>query len=145
MGKRTQTLDRGTLPRKPASQSRLSTVDVETGVLRLLFNEAAIWGLEASDSQTRHSNVLVLLLSCAPGPPTPLSILVRTSSRCSVKGVIHRLVRYLQFLGNFSHGIVFISQNKNRLTSFRREYFVSGHFEPVTEPTNADAPDTQLV
>uniref|UniRef100_A0A8C7S7L8 Solute carrier family 13 member 5a n=1 Tax=Oncorhynchus mykiss TaxID=8022 RepID=A0A8C7S7L8_ONCMY len=26
---------------------------------------------EASVSQTRHSNVLVLLLSCAPGPPTP--------------------------------------------------------------------------
>uniref|UniRef100_A0A4W5NWZ7 Uncharacterized protein n=1 Tax=Hucho hucho TaxID=62062 RepID=A0A4W5NWZ7_9TELE len=32
--------------------------------------------LTASVSQTRHSNVLVLLLSCAPGPPTPFSILV---------------------------------------------------------------------
>ncbi|MGJ0282540.1 hypothetical protein [Streptococcus pyogenes] len=41
MGKRTQTLDRGTLPRRPASQSRLFTVDVETGVLQVLFNEAA--------------------------------------------------------------------------------------------------------
>ena len=68
------------------------------------------------------TNVVVLLLSCAPGPPT-LSIL---------------------FLGNFFHGIAFISQNKNRLTSFRRMSFVSGHFEPVIEPTNADAPDTQL-
>ena len=29
------------LPRRPASQSRLFTVDVETGVLRVLFNEAA--------------------------------------------------------------------------------------------------------
>ena len=29
--------------------------------------------------------------------------------------------------------------------SFRRKIFVSGHFEPVIEPTNADAPDTQLV
>ena len=40
-----QTLDRGTLPRRPASQSRLFTVDIETGVLRVLFNEAASWGL----------------------------------------------------------------------------------------------------
>uniref|UniRef100_A0A4W5PUI3 Claudin 4 n=1 Tax=Hucho hucho TaxID=62062 RepID=A0A4W5PUI3_9TELE len=39
---------------------------------------------------------------CAPGPPTPLSILVRAS-----------VVRDLHFLGNFSHGIAFISQNKN--------------------------------
>ena len=38
-----------------------------------------------SVSQTRHSNVLVLLLSSAPGPPTPLSILVRVSLRCSVR------------------------------------------------------------
>ena len=91
------------------------------------------------------TNVLFILLSCAPGPPTPLSILVRDSLRCSVKGVGHRVVRDLQFLGNFSHGIAFFSQNKNRLTSFRRKLFVSGHFEPVIEPTNADAPDTQLV
>ena len=41
MGKRTQTLDKGTLPRRPASRSRLFTVDVETGVLRVLFNEVA--------------------------------------------------------------------------------------------------------
>ena len=100
---------------------------------------------EASVSQTRHCNVLVLLLSYAPGPPTPLSILVRDSLHCSVKGVVHSIVRDLQFLGNFSYGIAFISQNKKRLTSFRRKVFVSGHFEPVIEPTNADAPDTQLV
>ena len=74
-----------------------------------------------------------------------LSILVRDSLHCSVKGVVHSVVRDLQFLGNFSHGIAFISQNKNRLTSFRRKLIVSGHFEPVIEPTNADAPDTQLV
>ena len=91
------------------------------------------------------TNVLVLLLSCAPGPPTPLSILVRDSLRCSVKGVVHSLIQDLQFLGNFSNGITLISQNKNRLTSFRRKFFVSGHFEPVIEPTNADAPDTHLV
>jgi hypothetical protein len=30
-----------TLPRRPASRSRLFTVDVETDVLRVLFNEAA--------------------------------------------------------------------------------------------------------
>ena len=45
MGKTTQTLDRGTLPRRPASQSCLFTVDDETGVLRALFNEAASGGL----------------------------------------------------------------------------------------------------
>ena len=94
---------------------------------------------EASVSQTRHYNVLVLLLSCAPGP---LSILVRASLLCSVKGVVHSVERDLQFLGNFSQGIAFISQNKNRLTSFRRNLFVSAHFEPVIKPTNADAPDT---
>ena len=91
------------------------------------------------------NNVLVLLLSCALGPPTHLSILVRASLRCSVKGVVHSVVRNLPFLCNFSHGTAFISQNKNRPMSFRRNLFVSGHFEPVIEPTNADAPDTQLV
>ena len=60
--------------------------------------------------------VLVRLLSCAPGPPTPLSILVRASLRCSVKGVVHSVVRDRQFIGNFSHGIAFNSQNKNRLS-----------------------------
>ena len=100
---------------------------------------------EASVSQTRHSNISVLLLSCPPGPPTPFSILVRDSLCCTVKGVAHSIVRDLQFLGSFSHGIAFISQNKNRLTSFKRKVFVSGHFEPVIEPTNADGPDTQLV
>jgi hypothetical protein len=29
--------------------------------------------------------------------------------------------------------------------SFTQTIFVSGHFEPVIEPTNADAPDTQQV
>ena len=91
------------------------------------------------------TNVLVFLLSCALGPPTPLSILVRASLLCSVKGEVHSFVRDLQFLGNFSHGIAFISQNKNRRTSFRRNVLVSCHFEPVFEPTNADTPDPQLV
>jgi hypothetical protein len=90
-------------------------------------------------------NVLVLLLSCALGPPTPLSILVSGSLHCSVKGVVHSVVPDLYFLGTFSHGIDVISQNKNRLTSFRRKVFVSGHFEPLIEPTTTDAPDTQLV
>ena len=107
---------------------------VETGVLQVLFNEAASWGLVRSLFLKLDTNVLVLLLSCALGPPT-LSILVRASLRCSVKRVVHSVVRALQFLGNFSHGIAFISQNKNRLTSFRRNIFVSGHFEPVIKPT----------
>ena len=77
--------------------------------LRLVFCGYYLMKLPVED--LRHmflkldTNVLVLLLSCAPGPPTPLSILVRVSLRCSVKGVIHRVVRDLQFLGNFSHGI----------------------------------------
>ena len=58
--------------------------------------------------------------------------------------LMYRVVRDIQFLGNFLHGIAFISQNKNRLMSFRRKLFVSGHFEPEIEPTNADATDTQL-
>ena len=87
--------------------------------------------------------VLVLLLSCAPGPPTPLSILVRASLHCSMKGVVHSVVRDLQFLGNFSYRIAFISQNMT--DEFQKKVFVSGHFEPVIEPTNADAPDIQLV
>ena len=55
------------------------------------------------------TNVLVLLLSCAPGPPT-LSIMDSASLRCSVKGVVHSVVRDLQLLGNFSHGIALISK-----------------------------------
>ena len=134
--------NRGTLPRRPTSWSRLFTVDVETGVLRVLFIEA---GLVRCLFLKLDTNVLVLFLSCALGPPTPLSNLVRDILRCSVKKVVHSVVRDIQFLGNFSHGIAFISQNKNRLTSFRRKFFVSGHFEPVIKPTNVDAPDTQLV
>ena len=90
---------------------------------------------EASVSQPRHSNVLVLLLSCTPGPPTPLSIIFWLEPVSAV----------LQFLGNVLSGIAFISQNKNRLTSFRRKLFVSGHVEPVIKHTNAGAPNTQLV
>jgi hypothetical protein len=48
--------------------------------------------------------------------------------------MVRSAVRDLQFVGNFSHGIAIISQNKNRLTSFRRKLFVSGHFEPVIKP-----------
>jgi hypothetical protein len=44
-----------------------------------------------SVSQTRYSNLLVLLRSCAQGLPTPLSILVRARLRSSVKGVVHKL------------------------------------------------------
>ena len=81
-----------------------------------------------SVSQTGHSNVLVLLLNCAPGSHTPLSIPVRASLRCSVKGV----ARDIQFLDNFPHGIAFIYQNKNRMKRFQKKGLcVSGHFEPV--------------
>ena len=62
-----------------------------------------------------------------------------------MKVVLHRVAPDLQFLGNFSCEIALISQNKKRLMSFRRKFFVSGDFEPVIEPNNADAPDTELV
>ena len=68
-----------TLPRRPASRSDLFTVDVETGVLWVLFNEAASRVLVRHLFLKLDTNVLVLLLSCALGPPTPLSILVRDS------------------------------------------------------------------
>ena len=86
-----------------------------------------------SISQTRDSNVLFLLLICAPGPPTSPSILVTACLCCSLEGIVHTVVGNLQFLGNFSHGIAFISQNKNRLSSLRRKLSFSGHFESIIE------------
>lgn len=55
---------------------------------------------EVSVSQTTDFNVLVLLLSCAPGPPASLSILVRTSLCRSLVGVVHTALRDFKFLGN---------------------------------------------
>ena len=50
-------------PRRPASLSRLFTVDIETGILRVLFNEAASLGL------VRHLflklDTLMYLSSCS--------------------------------------------------------------------------------
>ena len=74
-----------------------------------------------SISQFGDSNVLVLLLSCAPGPPTSFSILARARLCCSLKGVVHTVVGNLQCLGNFLHEIALISQNRNRLSSFRKK------------------------
>ena len=82
------------------------------------------------------------MLSCAPGPPTSLSTLVRARLCCSLKGIVHTVVVNRQFLFNFLHGIARISQNKNRLSSLRRKLSFSGHFESIIKPTNADAPDT---
>jgi hypothetical protein len=103
-----------------------------------------ICGTKTGSNQNRKSSGRTLAASLN-SIPTPLSILVRDSLRCSVKGVVHIIVRDLQFLDNVLHGIAFISENKNRLTSFRRKLFVPGHFEPVIKPANADALDTQLV
>ena len=69
---------------------------------------------------------------------------VRARLCCSLKGIVHTVVENLQFLGNFSNGIAFISQNNNTLLSLRRKFSFSGHFESIMEPTNADTPDTQL-
>jgi hypothetical protein len=73
----------------------------------------------------------------------PLFFLFWLEPVCTVlwREYLHSIVPDLQFLGNVLHGIAFSSQNKNRLMSFGRKVFVSGHFEPVIEPTNADAPN----
>ena len=91
--------------KRPAFRSLLFTADVETGVLRVLFNEAACWGL------VRHLflklDTLKYLSSCSVvhrGHPL-LFLFWLDSLHCSVKGVVHRVVRDLQFLGNFSHGL----------------------------------------
>lgn len=62
-----------TLLNKPVSQNDLFTVDIQT----ILFCWSRHLSCEASLSQIRHTNVFVLMLSCAPGPPTPLSVPVR--------------------------------------------------------------------
>ena len=53
-----------TLPRRPASRSGFFTVDIETGVLRVPFNEAAIWG-PVRRLFLKLETLLVLLLCCA--------------------------------------------------------------------------------
>lgn len=91
---------------------------------------------EGSISQTRDSDVLVFLFSCAAGPPTSSSTLVGACLRCPLKGVVHTVVGNLQFLGNFSRWIAFISKNNNRLSSLTWKFSFSGHFESLIEPTN---------
>ena len=72
-----------------------------------------------------------------------LSVLFIACLYCSLKGVAQAVVGNRQYLGNFSHGIAFISQNKNRL-SFRKQSSFYGHFKSTIKSTHADAPDTQL-
>ena len=61
-------------------------------MLRLVFCGYNLMKLPVADLFFKlDTNVLVLLLSYAPGPPT-LSILVRASLRCSVKGVVHSVL-----------------------------------------------------
>ena len=73
--------------------------------------------LEGQHPRVATSLLTLRLVFCTGASHS--SILVRTSLRCSVKGVEHSVVRDLQFLDNFSHGMAFNSQNKNknRLTS----------------------------
>lgn len=56
--------------------------------------------------------------------------------------MLYKIFSFL--LTNVLHRITLISQNNNCLLSFRRRFFVSGHFEPVIKLTTA-APDNQLV
>ena len=109
--------------------SRLFTLNIKTVVLRLPFNDAASWG----PVRSLFLKLQTVLLGCVRGPPTSLSIAVRDSLRCPLK-----------FLGNFSHGVAFISQNENRENSFRPKFFF-GCFDTIIKPTNVDdAPDSQL-
>lgn len=102
-------------------------------------DDCTLWTVNTVLYNGDNSNVFVLMLSCAPGPPTSLSILVRANSSCSVKGVVHRVRCELQFLGSLSFGIVFFSQNNNGMMSVRSKLFASGYFECVIKP------NTQLV
>ena len=74
----------------------------------------------------------------------PLIFLLWLEPVCAVLWREHTVVGNLQFLCNFSHGIAFISQNKNRLSNWLEKENLLLHFERIIEPTNADAPDTQL-
>ena len=146
MGKRTWPLDRKSLPRRPASRSRLFTVDVETGVLRVLFNEATSWGLVRR--LFLKLDTLMYLASCSVvHRGLPLPFLFWLDLVCAVLWREQHTALYeiFSFLAISSLGIAFICQNKNKLTSFSRKLCVSGHFMSVIKPTTADAPDTQLV
>ena len=66
-----KTLDRGTPTRRPATRSRLFTVEVEAGVLRVLFNEVASWGQDtlmylSSFSVVHRSHPLLFLFWLKP-------------------------------------------------------------------------------
>uniref|UniRef100_A0AAZ3S4Q2 Uncharacterized protein n=1 Tax=Oncorhynchus tshawytscha TaxID=74940 RepID=A0AAZ3S4Q2_ONCTS len=74
-------------PGKHSPHHYTNTTAASGGLVRCLFLKL-------------DTNVLVFWLNCALGPPTPLSILVRARLRCSVKGVVHSVVRDLQFLSN---------------------------------------------
>lgn len=120
------------------SWRRLFTVDIEAADVKVRFNEAA---REAADSQGADSSARSLC--CVQRPPTPLSILVRASLCAVLRGAssARTFVWDLQHLGSLSYRIAFISQNKNRLMSFRGS---RGLFEIIITLRNVDAPEIQL-
>jgi hypothetical protein len=52
-----------TLPRRPAFRSCIFTVDIEPGVLRVLFNEAVSWGFVRHLFLKLDTNVLFLCMA----------------------------------------------------------------------------------
>lgn len=130
------------LPTRPASWSHPSTFDIESvfSGYQLMKLPVDLWGPWFSNE--RLWSDLVLMLSCAPGPPTPFSILVRRSLCCPLKRVF--LYEIFSFLGNFSHGIAFISQNRNRLITEFFFTFLCPFWECNKPPKNAEASDTKL-
>ena len=54
-------------------------------------------------SNARHVNLIKVT-----SDPTTFSILVKANLLYSVKGVVHSVVRDLQLLGSFLHGIAFL-------------------------------------
>lgn len=102
---------------------------------RLVFCCCHLRTCEASFSKI-DTDVLVLLLSFAPGPPASLLY-----SLCCDLNFEHTWD--LQFPGSLSHGIDFISQNRNRLMSLWRKK-IFGQFGTIIKSTNSHAPDPQL-
>lgn len=111
-----------TLPLRPASLNCLFTVEDDISwfsIWHVLFKEAANCGTERIRFLTTDSDALILLNSYASGPSTSFQFWLDP---------VCISVWNLQFLGNLTHGITFISQNNNSLTCFLRNLFCLGNF-----------------
>ena len=96
-----------TLPWSPESRSRLFTADVDTGVLRVLFNEDASWG--PVRRLFLKLQTLMYLSSCSVVQRgLPLLFLLWLEPVCAVNGPLHTYVdiapktRHLQLEQSFT-------------------------------------------